>query len=90
MIQAYSWTVPAGAKAGTYTMYVAVFNPAWSAKLAQKTTALTITAASATWRGADGSRAAGGQRHGPGRQGPHVNDRNLDGRNFLCLSVGRE
>ena len=40
--------------------------------------------------GADGSRAAGGQRHGPGRPRPHVNDRNLDGRNFLCLSVGRE
>ena len=45
VVQAYSWTVPAGAKAGTYTMYVAVFNPAWSALLAQKTTALTVTAA---------------------------------------------
>ena len=34
--------------------------------------------------------AAGGQRHGQGRPGPRVNDRNLDGRNFLCISVGRE
>ena len=40
--------------------------------------------------GADGYGAAGGQRHGPGRRRPRVNDRNLDGRNFLCLSVGRE
>ena len=47
MIQTYSWTVPAGAKAGTYTMYVAVYNPACSVKYAQKTTALTVTAASA-------------------------------------------
>ena len=39
--------MPAGAKAGTYTLYVAVYNPAWSVKLAQKTAALTITAASA-------------------------------------------
>ena len=47
LIQTYSWTVPAGTKAGAYTLYVAVFNPTWSAKLAQKSTALTITAASA-------------------------------------------
>ena len=91
LVQTDSWTVPAGTKAGTYTMGVAVFNPAWSALLASKGTALTITAASAPAAAApDGSRAAGGQRHGPGRQCPHVNDRNLDGRNFLCLSVGRE
>ena len=47
LTQTYSWTAPAGTKAGTYTMYVAVFNPAWSALLAQKTTVLTITAATA-------------------------------------------
>ena len=91
LIKAYSWTVPAGTKAGTYTLYVAVYNPAYNVKYAQKTAALTITAASRRdSSGADGPRAAGGQRHGPGRQGPLVNDRDLDGRNFLRLSVGRE
>ena len=92
-VQAYSWTVPAGTAAGTYSMEVAVFNPTWSSALAMKSAALTIAAAT-VGSGADdvsgASSVPGGQRHGPGRQGPHVNDRNLDGRNFLCLSVGRE
>ena len=45
LTEAYSWTVPASAAAGTYTMYVAVYNPAYTVKYAQATTALTITAA---------------------------------------------
>ena len=44
---AYSWTVPASTKAGAYTLYVAVYNPAYSVKYAQTTTTLTIAAASA-------------------------------------------
>jgi hypothetical protein len=44
-IQAYSWTVPAGTGAGTYSMEVAVFNPAWSSMLAMKSAALTIAGA---------------------------------------------
>ena len=47
LVQTYSWTVPAGTKAGTDTVYVAVYNQAWSVKFAQKTTALAVTAASA-------------------------------------------
>jgi hypothetical protein len=46
-IQAYSWTVPAGTGAGTYSMEVAVFNPAWSSVLAMKTAALTVAGATA-------------------------------------------
>ena len=41
----FPWTVPANA-AGTYTMEFAVFNPAWSARLALTTTALIVSAAS--------------------------------------------
>ena len=44
-VQAYSWTVPAGTGAGTYSMEVAVFNPTWSSMLATKSAALTIAAA---------------------------------------------
>ena len=44
-VQAYSWTVPAGTAAGTYSMEVAVFNPTWSSALAMKSAALTIAAA---------------------------------------------
>ena len=44
-VQAYSWTVPAGTAAGTYSMEVAVFNPTWSSVLAMKSAALTIAAA---------------------------------------------
>src|ERR1700722_16096735 len=44
-VQAYSWTVPAGTAAGTYSMAVAVFNPTWSSALAMKSAALTIAAA---------------------------------------------
>ena len=44
-VQAYSWTVPAGTGAGTYSMEVAVFNPTWSSALATKSAALTIAAA---------------------------------------------
>ena len=44
-VQAYSWTVPAGTGAGTYSMVVAVFNPTWSSMLATKSAALTIAAA---------------------------------------------
>ena len=46
LTKAFSWTVPTGAQTGTYTMYVAVYNPAYSVKFAQNTTALTVTAAS--------------------------------------------
>ena len=46
--EAYRWTVPAGTKAGTYTLYVAVFNPAWSVRYAQTTATLAITAAGVT------------------------------------------
>ena len=91
-VQAYSWTVPAGTGAGTYTMEVAVFNPTWSSALAMKSAALTIAAAT-VGSGDNVSGASpvpGGQRHGPGRPRAHVNDRNLDGRNFLYLSVVRE
>ena len=52
-VQAYSWTVPAGTGAGTYSMEVAVFNPTWSSMLAMKSAALTIAAATV------GSGAAG-------------------------------
>ena len=48
LTEAYSWTVPAGTTAGTYTMYVAVYNPAYSVQYAQTSTALTITAAAAS------------------------------------------
>ena len=93
-VQAYSWTVPAGTGAGTYSMEVAVFNPTWSSVLAMKSAALTIAAATVGSGAADNVSGAspvpGGQRHGPGRQGAHVNDRNLDGRNFLYLSVDQE
>jgi hypothetical protein len=44
-IQTYGWTVPAGTSPGAYTMQVAVFNPAFSSRLAMKSTALTIAAA---------------------------------------------
>jgi hypothetical protein len=47
LTEAYGWTVPAGAKPGTYSMETAVFNPAWSQILVSKTIALTVTAASA-------------------------------------------
>jgi hypothetical protein len=47
LTEAYGWTVPAGAKPGTYTMETAVFNPAWSQILVSKTIALTVTAATA-------------------------------------------
>ena len=53
-VQAYSWTVPAGTGAGTYSMVVAVFNPTWSSMLATKSAALTIAAATV------GSGAASG------------------------------
>ena len=46
--EAYRWTVPAGTKVGTYTLYVAVYNPAWSVKYAQTTATLAITAAGVT------------------------------------------
>ena len=45
LTEAYSWTVPAGTTAGTYKMYVDVFNPAYSVEYAQANTALAITAA---------------------------------------------
>ena len=47
LTEAFGWTVPAGTTAGTYTMYVAVYNPAYTVTYAQTSTALTITAASA-------------------------------------------
>ena len=88
LTETYSWTVPAGTKAGTYTLYVAVYNPTYSVKYAQ--TNHDAYRHGRQRSGADGYGAAGGQRHGPGRRRPRVNDRNLDGRNVLCLSVGGE
>ena len=56
---------------------------------AEKTTAITITAASPSVGRADGLEppVVSGR---PRSQGPLVNDRNLDGGDVLCLSVGRE
>ena len=73
LTEAYSWTVPAGTKAGTYTLYVAVYNPAYSVKYAQKTTTLTVTAASAAARRRIWSRrwsAARPRSATPSRQRP--------------------
>ena len=45
--EVYSWNVPAGTEAGTYTLNVSVSNPSGTAWVAEKNTAVTITAASA-------------------------------------------
>jgi hypothetical protein len=45
--EAYSWTVPASAQPGTYTIEAAVFNPAWNQLLGEQRTALTVAAATA-------------------------------------------
>ena len=92
-VQAYSWTVPAGTGAGTYSMEVAVFNPTWSSSARDEKRCTHYCGRYGRQRADNVSGASsvpGGQRHGPGRQGAHVNDRNLDGRNFLYLSVVRE
>jgi hypothetical protein len=57
LIQTDGWTVPAGTKAGTYTMEVAVFNPTYSALLAQQSIPLTITAATAATAASQGQAA---------------------------------
>ena len=85
---AYTWTVPAATKAGAYTLYVSVYNPTYSVNYAEKTTTLTVTAARAQRRRRIWSRRWSAAR--PRSATPYVNDRHLDGRNILCLSVGRE
>ena len=47
LTETYGGTLPASAKAGTYTLYVDVYNPTYSVKYAQTTTTLTVAAASA-------------------------------------------